>query len=332
MSLLDIDSATDLIRQCPAYEATPLLTLKLDNTSILVKDERGRFGLGAFKALGGVYAVLRLIGNRLPDHAIDLADTDFRALASTLTFVCASAGNHGLAVATGASLCGARSRVHLANSVPQSFAERLAHKGATVIRSGERYADAVASAIADGETEGHVHLADGSWPGYTEEPRLVMEGYTVMAEELRAHFEQAGGWPHTVWLQAGVGGFAAALTHTIRERWQVQPRIVIVEPTTQASVAAALEVGEPVRVDGAESTMGRLDCEVASLLAVDILKHADVHCTTVSDQEVAATVSQLARHQISTTASGAAGISACVRACLRDDEQPDGSLVVLTEA
>jgi diaminopropionate ammonia-lyase len=328
VSVLDIDSATDLISRCPAYEPTPLLALTLNNNSIVAKDERGRFGLGAFKALGGVYAVLRLIGDKLPGHRIDPCHEDFRALASSLTFVCASAGNHGLAVAAGAALCGARSRVHLANSVPQDFAERLAHKGATVIRSGERYADAVAAAIADGKTTGHLHLADGSWPGYTEEPRLVMEGYTVMAEEMRARFEQDGDWPETVWLQAGVGGFAAAITHGIRERWQVQPRIVIVEPTTQASVAAALVAGEPVAVDGAESTMGRLDCEIASLLAVDILKRADVQCATVSDAEVAQTLAQLATHQISTTASGAAGLSAC----LRDGTHAERSLVVLTEA
>lgn len=325
--MLDIKRATELVCRCPAYEPTPLATLQLGEHLVQAKDERGRFGLSAFKALGGVYAVLRLIGEKLPIDCIDPTDEYFRAVARSMTFVCASAGNHGLAVAAGAALCGAGCRVHLAKSVPQVFADRLSAKGATVLRSGDRYADAVAAAIADGVTEGHLHLADGSWPGYTKEPRLVMEGYTVIAEELREHFEQYGEWPEKVWLQAGVGGFAAAITHGIRERWSVQPNIFIVEPTTQASVSAALDAGEPVAVDGAESSMGRLDCEVASLLAVDILKATNVQCVTVSDDEVEACLARLADQQIVTTPSGAAGLAAC----LRDGRSTERSLVVLTE-
>ncbi len=325
---LDITRATDLITQCPIYQATPTISVATGAHSVLAKDERGRFGLGAFKALGGVYAVMRLIEERCASGTANPADEDFRAAASSMTFVCASAGNHGLAVAAGAALCGAQCRVHLAASVPQDFEDRLAAKGATVIRSGERYAEAVAAAVADGETDGHIHLADGSWPGYTHEPGLVMEGYTVMAEEMRQQFEASGEWPHTVWLQAGVGGFAAAVTYAIRDRWSVQPDIVIVEPETQASVAAALASGELVTVDGAESTMGRLDCEVASLLAFDILQSANVSCTTVTDEEVASALSHLEAQGIRTTPSGAAGFTAW----LRDGKPDQRSLVVLTEA
>lgn len=328
MSRLDVASATALIKTCPAYTETPIHTLSMDGVNVFAKDERERFGLGAFKALGGVYAVLRLVAERCPGSPIDPSAADFRATAADMTFVCASAGNHGMAVAAGAALCGSACRVHLARSVPQSFADRLAAKGATVIRSGDRYAEAVAAAVADGLIEGHVHLADGSWPGYVHEPHLVMEGYTVMADEMRRSFEQSGSWPDTVWLQAGVGGFAAAITSAIREHWSVQPNIMIVEPESQASVAAALNAGELTVVDGAETSMGRLDCEVASLLAFDIFKHADVRCTTITDAEVAKTVSKLSATAFATTPSGAAGLTAC----LREQSDNSRSLVVLTEA
>lgn len=296
--------------------------------NVIAKDERARFELGAFKALGGAYAVMQLVHERANNTTLDPNDLAFREAAAALCFVCASAGNHGLAVAAGAALVGASCRVHLAESVPESFAVRLRNKGARVLRSGARYADAVAAAIEDAESPGHIHLADGSWPGYTHEPQLVMEGYTVMAEELRAHFESKGGWPDTVWLQAGVGGFAAAVSYAIRERWSVQPKIVIVEPESQASVAAALRTDCPVSVTGAESTMGRLDCEIASLLAFDILKAADVSCTMVGDAEVGNTVEQLAAQSVVTTASAAAGLCAC----WRDGHRNDRHLIFLTEA
>lgn len=328
MTQIDISRAERSIRACPIYKPTPTLQIEGRGSSIIAKDERQRFGLGAFKALGGVYAVMQLIKEASGDAELNPQGANMRATARSLTFVCASAGNHGMAVAAGAALCGAACRVHLADSVPERFAEGLRDKGATVLRSGERYADAVAAAIKDGESPGHVHLADGSWPGYTYEPALVMEGYTVMAEELREQFEQQGHWPDTVWLQAGVGGFAAAITLAIRKAWPQQPDIVIVEPATQASVAAALAAGEPVTIDGDESSMGRLDCELASLLAFDILANADVRCTTVTDEEVATTVKQLGNDGVTTTPSGAAGISACWR-----EGKPDHKhLVFITEA
>ena len=120
--------------QCPAHQPTPLRRLTLDGRVVLVKDESARMGLGAFKALGGVYAVLRLIEAELeakgaPEAAGDPASPAFRAQAATMSFVCASAGNHGMSVAAGARLFGAHARIHLAHTVPEVFSERLRAKG-----------------------------------------------------------------------------------------------------------------------------------------------------------------------------------------------------------
>ena len=156
----------------------------------MVKDERNRFDLGAFKALGGVHAVARILEDLT--GATPAALVEREADASAHTFVCATAGNHGYALAAGARLFGAKARIHLSAQVSETFAERLAAKGAKVVRSGDTYEESVRAAIADAERTGAIHLADGSWPGYTEPPRRVMEGYTVIGMELADHFTSTG--------------------------------------------------------------------------------------------------------------------------------------------
>lgn len=305
-----LDPALPLSRlaDCPAYAPTPLRRLRLDGREVLAKDESARMGLGAFKALGGAYAVLRLIEARVEEADRDPDAPAFRAAAADMTFVCASAGNHGMAVAAGARLFGARARIHLARPVPEVFAGRLRAKGAEVVRSGETYEESVAAAAADAEASGALHLPDGSWPGMTEGPRLVMEGYTVIAAELPA---QLGGvWPSHVLVQAGVGGIAAAIAQVIRRDWPVQPEIIVVEPDAAPCLGASAAAGRLVTVAGPVSSMGRLDCKEASMLAFDILREAGCRYVTVSDAEAEAAAAMLAAAGLPTTASGAAGAAA----------------------
>lgn len=281
---------------------------------MFIKDETGRMGLGAFKALGGVYAVARLIEKKM-GHRI--APADFHAsavkeVAAGMTFVCASAGNHGLAVAAGARLFGARARIHLAETVPESFAHRLRNKGAEVVRSGADYEESVARAIVDAAENSYVHLADGSWEGYTEPPRLVMEGYTVLAEEMRAKFVASEVWPSHVYLQAGVGGLAAATAFMIRRTWKEQPRIVIVEPEAAPCLKASAEAGRLVTVEGPVSDMGRLDCKTPSMLAFDLLRDIADAWVTVTDEDALKAVEVARALGFSTTSSGAAGLAACL--------------------
>ena len=225
-----------------------------------------------------------------------------------MTFVCASAGNHGLSVAAGARLFGARARIHLSQTVPESFSERLRRKGAEVIRSGADYAESVAAAAVDAAASGAIHLPDGSWPGMTEGPRLVMEGYTVIANELS--WQLNGERPTHVLLQAGVGGIAAAMAQAIRRDWPVQPEIVIVEPEAAPCLGASIAAGRLVAVEGPASSMGRLDCKEASLLAFEILRDADCRFVTVSDGQAEAAAAVMAAAGLPTTPSGAAGVAA----------------------
>lgn len=327
-SLFDPAIPQHLLQACPAYEATPLQQHAWAGPNVWIKDETKRMGLGAFKALGGVYAVARQIALTVGEEPTPegIASDAFREVAQGLTFVCASAGNHGMAVAAGARIFGAQCRIHLSATVPRDFEDRLRSQKANVVWSGSNYEESVTLAIQDAEQSGAIHLADGSWPGYTEPPRLVMEGYTVMALEMRDAFAAHGQWPARVYLQAGVGGLAAAIAQTIRDHWAEQPEITVVEPDAAPCLKESVAAAQLLTVEGPVSNMGRLDCKTPSLLAFDILSECADHFVTVTDAQASAAAKLAGTNGIPTTASGAAGLAACL-----DDATDAQTVVILSE-
>jgi diaminopropionate ammonia-lyase len=307
------DRPMAMLRLCPVYEPTPMRSLpalaaELGIDTLTVKDETKRMRLGSFKALGGVFAVAQLVADS--SGAADLTGDSAREAAANMTFITASAGNHGLSVAAGARIFGARAIIVLNSAVPEAFAERIRNTGAEVVRVSGSYEDSVRHAIDEAGRNGWLLLADGSWDGYTERPALVMEGYTVLAEECRREFEADGNWPTHVFLQAGVGGLAAAMAAHIREYWANQPQIVVVEPDAAPCLLRSVEAGALTRADGPESNMGRLDCKDASLIAFDALRRDADLFVTVADDEAAAAAARYAGHGILTTPSGAATLAA----------------------
>lgn len=300
-----------LLKKCPVYVPTslsglPALAQELGIARLIVKDESSRMGLGSFKALGGAFAVAQMIceAAATDDPMDDLA----QKIASEMTFVTASAGNHGLSVAAGAKVFGAKSVVVLPASAPEAFVQRISAMGAKVKRSGS-YEAAVASAICSAEENGWIHLADGSWPGYVEAPALIMEGYTVLAEECRKGFIEAGHWPTHVFLQAGVGGLAASFAAHVREHWPEQPFIVVVEPDAAPCLLQSIKAGTLTHADGPDSNMGRLDCKDASMIAFDSLRCDANAFLTISDHDADFASAMLDHHGVVTTPSGAAGLA-----------------------
>jgi diaminopropionate ammonia-lyase len=331
---LSADRAMRFHRHFRLYRPSPILTWQTGEHRIRVKDETARMGLGAFKAIGGTYAVAQLLGEALglENPMADELRERMRKLRGTKPcFVCASAGNHGLAVAAGAAEFGARCRIHLSETVPEAFVGRLRAMGAEVVRSGAVYEDSIAAAISDAEATGAIHLADGSWPGYTEPPRLVMEGYTVMAEEMREVFEAEKSWPSHVYLQAGVGGMAAAVAAMIRSNWTVQPEIVVVEPEAAPCLRASAAAGRLVTVEGPISAMGRLDCKTPSMLAFDILLRAADRYVTISDAQADAAAHRARELGLASTPSGAAGLAALLADTVSMSSPPAAPLVILSE-
>jgi diaminopropionate ammonia-lyase len=264
--------------------------------------------------------------------AARMGDADIRDFAATQTFVCASAGNHGMGVAAGAQAMGAKARIHLAKSVPEGFGDRLRALGAEVVRSGDVYDESVAAAIADAETTGATLLADGTWPGYTDIPKLVMEGYCVIAEEMRQQFQASGRWPTHVYLQAGVGGLAAAMAHMIRLNWAEQPELIVVEPNAAACLKTSHLAGKPTRGEGPESSMGRLDCKEPSIVAWDVLDRCGVRYETLAEEEGKAAAEAVTALGIATTPSGAAGYAAlCKQTTEQGNAKETRPLVIISE-
>lgn len=304
--LADAGAVTALLSRCPAHAPTPLrdmpsLATELGVARIHLKDERQRMGLGSFKALGAAHAIAH--------EAAAGANTDFRDALTGRVYVAASAGNHGLSVAAGARVFGARAVIYLSAAVPEAFAERLRTKGAEVVRAGADYEASMRAASDAAQSQGWTLLSDSSWPGYTELPLRVMEGYLQLPAEV---VMQIGTAPSHILLQAGVGGLAAAVAAHARHVWGGGPQIIIVEPQAAPALMDAIHSGHVVDATGPASCMGRLDCKTASMIALSgLARDADVF-VTISEADAMRAAELLAAHGMPTTPSGAAGVAALV--------------------
>ncbi|WP_299192333.1 pyridoxal-phosphate dependent enzyme [uncultured Litoreibacter sp.] len=294
----DLTAAARLLARCPSAAATPLLQgdRLASVAEVHIKDERGRMGLGSFKALGAAYVIA--------------CDAD-AGLAKGRTYVTASAGNHGLSVATGAQVFGAAAVIYIAESVPESFAERLRQTGAEVRREGNIYEDSMAAAQRAAEVNGWQLLSDSSWDGYYDPPHRLMEGYLALMAEV---FEQMPDAPTHIFLQAGVGGLAGACAAAARKEWGDAPVITVVEPEAAPALIASIEAGCPVLSEGPVSNMGRLDCKEPSFIALKgLARDADWFCT-ISEDEAAAQTEKLRDAGFATSPSGGAGLVAMMLA------------------
>ena len=301
----DASEVARLLSLCPAHAITPLLeqpalAAQAGVARLQVKDERGRMGLGSFKALGASFAIAR-------EAARHGEPADWGAALDGQTYVTASAGNHGMSVAAGARVFGARAVIYLAGTVPDSFAARLRAKGATVVREGATYEDSMDAAASAAARNGWTLLSDSSWPGYSELPLAVMEGYLQLAAETVAQIDTP---PSHILLQAGVGGLAAAVAAHARAVWGDVPSIVVVEPQAAPALMESIRAGKPVTAAGPVSSMGRLDCKTPSEIALaGLARDADLF-VTITEDEAAAGIDTLARQGLATSPSGGAGLAA----------------------
>lgn len=295
-----------LLDQCPAHAATPLvdsaeLAKAAGFASFHIKDERGRMGLGSFKALGAAYVIAH--------EAQATGSEDMSRALLGRAYVTASAGNHGMSVAAGARVFGADAVIYIADTVPESFAERLRAKGARVVREGAIYEDSMAAAAQAAADNGWTLLSDSSWSGYMDAPHRLMEGYLVMMDEVFAQIPSA---PTHLFLQAGVGGLAGACAALARQHWGNGLAIVVVEPEAAPALQASIAAGRFVTADGPESAMGRLDCKEASLIALKgLARDADIFAL-ISEETAAQAAETLTRLGLPTTPSGVAGVAAAL--------------------
>ena len=300
----DAGAVARLLALCPAHGETPLtqspaLARAAGVGAVWIKDERGRMGLGSFKALGAAYCIA---------HDADQVGTGpWEHRLQGRTYATASAGNHGMSVAAGARVFGAHAVIYLAGTVPDAFAARLRAQGARVVRAGADYEASMRAAAADADANGWTLLSDSTWEGMTGPGYRVMEGYLQMAAEAAA---QIGAAPTHILLQAGVGGLAAAFAGYARQVWGAGPRIVVVEPEAAPALIESIRAGRLVDTQGPVSAMGRLDCKTGSMVALDgLARDADVF-VTITEAEAEAAMAPLAAAGLATTPSGGAGLAA----------------------
>jgi diaminopropionate ammonia-lyase len=283
---------------------------------LLLKDE-GKRPLGSFKALGGMYAGLRALAHATsrPDIATLVAAR--RPRESLPTLICASDGNHGLAVAAGAELAGAAARVYLHTGVPHARAKRIMDRGAAIVWVKGTYDDAVdEAALAASRGEGLL-IADTAENEDDPVVADVMAGYGLMAQETVTQLRALGDErPTHLFVQSGVGGLAAAMAEGVRQQMGGEHRIVVVEPDKAACVGLALSAGRPERILGDLTTSAEmLSCGLASAPAVKILLRHQTVAIAVSETTLADAVATLAAHDgPATTPSGAAGLAGLLTA------------------
>lgn len=304
---VDADAVSRLLAECPAHAETPLveaptLAKEAGLGSVWVKDERGRMGLGSFKALGAAYVIA---------HEASALGGDLSKALEGRTFISASAGNHGMSVAAGAAIFGAKAVIHIADTVPEVFAQRLKSKGATVVRGGADYAESMELAMASADKNGWTLLSDTSWSDYIAPAHRLMEGYLQMAREAVEQMQEP---PTHIFLQAGVGGLAGAVAAYARNRWGDAPRIIVVEPTFAPALLESIRAGRCVVAPGPVSEMGRLDCKEPSLIALAGLSRDADDFVAITEEEAAAALPLLADAGLDTTASGGAGVAAALLA------------------
>lgn len=315
------------------HRVTPLLSLPalaghLGLGQLLVKDEAHRLGLCSFKALGGAYAVVRLVvedAGRQFGRQIAYAELDrpeIRTIAGKMVFACATDGNHGRSVAQGARLVGAKAVIFVHGGVSRQRVEAIAAFGAEIVRVDGTYDDSVAEAARVSEMRGWTVVSDTSWPGYERIPGLVMQGYTAILDEA---LRQMPAPPTHLFVQAGVGGIAAALgAHGDIVLGANRPRLVVVEPALSACLYASAQAGHPVKVaHGAPTVMAMLECYEPSRIAWRILARVADAFMTVEDEEAIAAMNSLARPLAGDPAivageSGAAGLAGLLQAA-RDE-------------
>ncbi|MBX9749320.1 MAG: diaminopropionate ammonia-lyase [Roseococcus sp.] len=305
------------ITSWPGYTPTPLHQLEIEGVaSVHFKDESGRFGLGSFKALGGAYAVCKLLGAELARRGTAnnadgaaLESGQYAHATAQITVTCATDGNHGRSVAWGAQRFGAGCVIFVHENVSQGRQDAIARYGAKIRVVPGNYDDSVRAAQHAADENGWFVISDTSYPGYTEPPRDVMQGYRLMAEE--AITQMGGVEPTHVFVPCGVGGVAAAVAVQLRNSLGAGPRLIVAEPEEAACLTNSLEAGELRTVTGAlDTVMAGLACGEPSLLAWQELERSAFAAMTVPDALVGPTMRAMREQGIEAGESGVAGLIA----------------------
>ena len=268
----------------PMYRETPLAQLpetakEMGLDKIYVKDESYRFGLNAFKVLGGSFAIGNYLARKL-NKSIDevsfsmLLDPEVKKQLGDLTFVTATDGNHGRGVAWTANQLGMKSVVYMPKGSAEERLENIRAAGADASITDLNYDDAVRLANRQAEEKGWIVVQDTAWEGYEEIPTWIMQGYGTMGLEA---FEQLPEKPTHIFLQAGVGSMAGAMAGLLSDIYgEDRPIIVIVEPNKADCLFRTAEANDGtlhIVTGNMDTIMAGLACGEPCSIGWNVLKN-----------------------------------------------------------
>lgn len=271
----------------PQYSRTPLFSLPalaghLGVSGIYVKDESYRFGLNAFKVLGGAYAMGRYLAQRLKLPAGELSlgllqSPEVKRELGDITFITATDGNHGRGVAWAARQLGQRAVVYMPKGSSRVRLENIRAAGAKAFITEWNYDECVRFCAEEAARNGWVLIQDTAWGDYREIPEWIMQGYATIALE---SMDQLAGLgipkPTHMLLQAGVGSFAGAIQAAFAAVYGGErPVTAIVEPDKADCLyrSALAGDGKPRHVTGMMDTiMAGLACGEPNPAAWEILR------------------------------------------------------------
>ena len=289
MSTQNVAKAQAFHRSFPQYNPTPLARLdgmaaRLGLGSLCVKDESYRFGLNAFKVLGGSFAMGRYIAQELGRDVSEmtygyLTSEKLREEFGQATFFTATDGNHGRGVAWAANRLGQKAVVHMPKGSAKSRFDNIAREGAQVTIEEVNYDDCVRMAAAEAaQTEHGVVVQDTAWEDYEEIPAWIMQGYGTMAGEAAEQLRQQEiGRPTHVFVQAGVGSLAGAVVGYFANRFPTDPpKFIIMEAQIADCLYQGAKAGDgaPRMVGGdLQTIMAGLACGEPNTISWDILRN-----------------------------------------------------------
>ena len=289
MSEENVTKANEFHKSFPQYSVTPLQKLSalasyLGVKGIYCKDESYRFGLNAFKVLGGSYAMGRYIAKEL---GRDISQLPYNVLSSDklreefgqATFFTATDGNHGRGVAWAANRLGQKAVVRMPKGTTKTRFDNIAKEGAVVTIEEVNYDDCVRMAAAEAaKTEHGIIVQDTAWDGYEEIPSWIMQGYGTLVLEADKQLKENGvDRPTHVFVQAGVGSLAGAVVGYFAHKYKENPPVMVVCEASAADClyrSAVQADGNLVNVTGdLQTIMAGLACGEGNTIGWDILKN-----------------------------------------------------------
>ena len=265
---------------------TPLIALSglaknLGIQSLFVKDESHRLGLNAFKGLGASYAMSKQLGK---NSKIEV-------------FCTATDGNHGKAVAWMANKLGKKAVIYMPKGTVSDRVKSIEKEGAEVHVISGGYDAAVKKAHNKAQSYQDSNswclIQDTAWEGYEEIPTDITRGYLTQTHEITQQIKDQ--IIDIIFLQSGVGSWAASILMYILSFWKKPPLFISVEPYSANCLFQSIKSAKRVSVDSNETTaMAGLDCGTVSTEAWKILKHGISGSLSISDNLMEEAVRMLA--------------------------------------